>query len=184
MDEVGRGTGTHDGLSIAWAVCEDLLNRIRCRTLFATHYHELSLLDHPHLANRSMEVLEQDNTIIFLRKLREGPSAESYGIHVARLAGLPEPLLERASDIMESLREREKPAAAQPSFKKPEKEVNPDKRFIKLAAELSSLDTNNMTPLDALKLVSKWKGIYSVNNYTAKKGRDAPDLKTPSLFEE
>ncbi|MDR2480198.1 MAG: DNA mismatch repair protein MutS [Treponema sp.] len=107
MDEVGRGTGTNDGLSIAWAVSEELLNSIRCRTLFATHYHELSLISHPRMVNRSMEVLDQNGEIIFLRRLREGPAAESYGLHVARLAGLAETVLERAEHIMSRLRERD-----------------------------------------------------------------------------
>ena len=107
MDEVGRGTGTNDGLSIAWAVSEDLLNRIGCKTLFATHFHELSLLSHPRLANRSMEVLEHGEKIVFLRKLKEGPTQESYGIHVARLAGLSHNVLQRAGQIMELLRERD-----------------------------------------------------------------------------
>ncbi|MDR3019309.1 MAG: DNA mismatch repair protein MutS, partial [Treponema sp.] len=79
MDEVGRGTGTNDGLSIAWAVSEELLNRIASRTLFATHFHELSLLYHPRLANRSMEVLDKDGKIVFLRILKEGAASESYG---------------------------------------------------------------------------------------------------------
>nr|AGS52058.1 DNA mismatch repair protein MutS [uncultured bacterium contig00024] len=107
MDEVGRGTGTNDGLSIAWAVSEELLNRIGCRTLFATHFHELSLLSHTNLANRSMEVLDKDGKIVFLRKLKEGPAAESYGIHVARLAGLSEKVLERAEEIMALLKTRD-----------------------------------------------------------------------------
>jgi len=107
MDEVGRGTGTNDGLSIAWAVSEELLNRIACRTLFATHFHELSILSHPRLANRSMEVLDKDGKIIFLRKLKEGPAAESYGIHVARLAGLSENVLIRAEQIMSLLKARD-----------------------------------------------------------------------------
>ncbi|MCL2719986.1 MAG: DNA mismatch repair protein MutS [Treponema sp.] len=108
MDEVGRGTGTNDGLSIAWAVSEELLNRIGCRSLFATHFHELSLLSHPKLANRSMEVLEKGEKIIFLRKLKEGPAAESYGIHVAKLAGLSNTVLQRAQQIMNLLKERDK----------------------------------------------------------------------------
>jgi DNA mismatch repair protein MutS len=107
MDEVGRGTGTIDGLSIAWAVSEELLDTIKCRTLFATHFHELSMINHPCMANRSMEVLDRDGEIIFLRKLREGPAAESYGIHVARLAGLSERVLSRARAIMERFAESE-----------------------------------------------------------------------------
>ncbi|MDR2965433.1 MAG: DNA mismatch repair protein MutS [Treponema sp.] len=108
MDEVGRGTATNDGLSIAWAVSEELLNRLGCRTLFATHFHELSLLNHSRLANRSMEVLDKGEKIIFLRKIKEGPAAESYGIHVAKLAGIPDTILKRASEIMARLKERDK----------------------------------------------------------------------------
>jgi DNA mismatch repair protein MutS len=103
MDEVGRGTGTNDGLSIAWAVSEDLLNRVQCKTLFATHYHELAGIKHPSLKNLSMDVIDDHGEIIFLRKIKEGPSNKSYGIHVARLAGLPESVLERATTIMEEL---------------------------------------------------------------------------------
>jgi DNA mismatch repair protein MutS len=104
MDEVGRGTGTRDGLAIAQAVCEDLLDRLLCRTLIATHYHELSALEHPRLANRSLEVDELDGKIVFRRRIVERPSAESYGLHVARLAGLSEPLLARAAELMETMR--------------------------------------------------------------------------------
>jgi DNA mismatch repair protein MutS len=104
MDEVGRGTGTNDGLSIAQAVCEDILDRIKCRTLFATHYHELTELSHPRLVNRSMAIEEYRGEIIFKRKLVDGASSESYGIHVARLAGLSESVLKRASEIMTSLK--------------------------------------------------------------------------------
>ncbi|MDR0539134.1 MAG: DNA mismatch repair protein MutS [Spirochaetaceae bacterium] len=104
MDEVGRGTGTRDGLAIAQAVCEDLLNRIRCRTLFATHYHELSTLNHPCMDNRSLEVDELDGKIIFRRRLVNKPAAESYGLHVARLAGLDEKVLARAGELMRHLR--------------------------------------------------------------------------------
>jgi DNA mismatch repair protein MutS len=107
MDEVGRGTGTNDGLSIAWAVSEELLDKVKCRTFFATHYHELSLLSHPRIVNRSMDVLEKDGGIIFLRRLRDGSTAESYGIHVARLAGLSPAVLDRADQIMSKLRERD-----------------------------------------------------------------------------
>ena len=107
MDEVGRGTGTNDGLSIAWAVSEELLNRVGCRTLFATHFHELSLLSHPRLENRSMEVLEQGEKIVFLRRLKEGPAAESYGIHVAMLAGISQNVVKRAGQIMDLLKKRD-----------------------------------------------------------------------------
>ena len=99
MDEVGRGTGTLDGLSIAWAVSERLLDRIGCRTLFATHYHELCSLEHRGLVNLSMAVLENEGDIVFLKRLKEGPAAGSYGLHVARLAGIPAEVLDRAREL-------------------------------------------------------------------------------------
>jgi DNA mismatch repair protein MutS len=103
MDEVGRGTGTKDGLSIAWAVSEHLLERVRPFTLFATHYHELTALRHPGAINRSMAVLEQDGRIVFLKQVRPGPADHSYGIHVAQLAGVPEEVVGRAGRILEGL---------------------------------------------------------------------------------
>jgi DNA mismatch repair protein MutS len=157
MDEVGRGTGTQDGLSIAWAVSEDLLDRVECRTLFATHYHELSRLDHPRLANRSMEVLDQGGKIVFLRKLKEGPSAESYGLHVARLAGISESLLERADLIMQRMQDREAGIAGSPPEASSPVSAAEDRRFL---AEISSLDPNAMTPLEALHLIAVWKVKY------------------------
>jgi DNA mismatch repair protein MutS len=168
MDEVGRGTGTNDGLSIAWAVSEELLNRIKCRTLFATHYHELSLISHPRMANRSMEVLDQNGEIIFLRKLRDGPASESYGIHAARLAGLAEPVLQRAERIMARLRERDAnlretlpagntaPAAHATAASPPPPEA-PNPRHETMLRELAALDPDSLTPLAALQLLSGWK---------------------------
>lgn len=104
MDEVGRGTGTADGLSIAWAVCEELLDGIGCRTLFATHYHELSRMVHPRLVNRCLDVLEREGEIVFLKKVKDGASAESYGLHVARIAGLPSQVVARARTILDGFR--------------------------------------------------------------------------------
>jgi DNA mismatch repair protein MutS len=187
MDEVGRGTGTNDGLSIAWAVSEELLNRIGCRTLFATHFHELSLLSHPRLANRSMEVLDNDGNVVFLRKLKEGPAAESYGIHVAKLAGLSESILQRAWQIMELLKERDinlsdtfhsEKLPQQSESKSVEKE---EKMLIKkkissrafsvpppVSSPLSKIekllqetDPEQMTPLEALNILCQWKKIIS-----------------------
>jgi DNA mismatch repair protein MutS len=184
MDEVGRGTGTKDGLSIAWAVCEDLLDRVKCRTLFATHYHELSLITHPRLANRSMDVLNRDGEILFLRRIKEGPSAESYGLHVARLAGLSTAVLGRAETIMDHLRDRERqlmglpPVPSQPAPKT-------DAMFLRLAQEISALDPDNITPMDALNLISKWKRILVSDPYavSSPKPRRASSENLPSLFD-
>ena len=160
MDEVGRGTGTNDGLSIAWAVSEELLNRIKCRTLFATHFHELSLLTHRSLANRSMEVIEQGEKIIFLRKLKEGPAAESYGIHVAFLAGLSQNVLERAQEIMALLKKRDTDLEPSSLNNKKELSVNQSLNDVnQFEKMLSLLDPQSMTPLEALNILCQWKKL-------------------------
>ena len=171
MDEVGRGTGTEDGLSIAWAVCEELLNGIKCRALFATHYHELSRITHPGMANRSMDVAERDGGIVFLRKLKEGPTEESYGLHVAALAGLPDRVLERAGEIMDSISEQKqkklpdsidapRPPAAQGQLAK-------GGPLSGICNDLMSIDPNALTPLDALCLLQKWKQSITGAGQTA-----------------
>ncbi|GHV79964.1 DNA mismatch repair protein MutS [Spirochaetia bacterium] len=192
MDEVGRGTGTNDGLSIAWAVSEELLDRIKCRTLFATHYHELSMLTHPGLANRSMEVLDRGGEIVFLRKLKEGPSAESYGLHVARLAGLREEVLRRAAEIMDRLKEGEKilhktlpglPPSALPTEEPIGKDAQ-DGRLRHIAGDIAALDLNRMTPLEALNCIHTWKALFDgkeTPKSSAKPHRDSPG---PTLFDE
>ncbi|MDR1105083.1 MAG: DNA mismatch repair protein MutS [Treponema sp.] len=198
MDEVGRGTGTKDGLSIAWAVCEDLLDRIRCRTLFATHYHELSLLVHPRLANRSMEVLDEGGEIVFLRRLKEGPSAESYGLHVARLAGLSEKLLERAGRVMARIQKRYALAVAdRPELSAPgEAETGAQTgEYGRLLEDLASLDPDSMTPLKALSVLAGLKDKYASGLPEREKKRrprapgggvntpGSPDAEEPGLFD-
>jgi DNA mismatch repair protein MutS len=105
LDEIGRGTATFDGLSIAWAVAEHLHDVVGCRTLFATHYHELTDLANtrPAVANFNVAVREWNDEIIFLRKILPGAADKSYGIQVARLAGLPKPIIERAKSILSHL---------------------------------------------------------------------------------
>jgi|TARA_B110000879_G_scaffold43446_1_gene61314 DNA mismatch repair protein MutS len=105
LDEIGRGTATFDGLSIAWSVAEHLHDEVRCRTLFATHYHELCALSDSKdaVANFNVAVREWNEDIIFLRKILPGPADKSYGIQVARLAGLPKPILDRAKEILSHL---------------------------------------------------------------------------------
>ena len=206
MDEVGRGTGTNDGLSIAWAVSEELLDRIKCRTLFATHYHELSLIQHKNMANRSMEVLEENGEIIFLRKLKEGHASESYGIHVARLAGLSDSVVERAQAIMDTLRERGsalgQPRPTAPAaenlvspipLKKPALGFSPafPPLLASLLKEIQSLDINTITPLKALETIGAWQrklanensvnAIQRISGSAKKSGKN--DSETPSLFE-
>jgi DNA mismatch repair protein MutS len=185
MDEVGRGTGTDDGLSIAWAVSEELLGHIKCRTLFATHYHELSMIAHPRLANRSMEVLDKDGEIIFLRKLKEGPASESYGLHVARLAGLPGEVLSRASEIMERLREKGRglgnsPPAAPPPVPPPA--PTGDERALRLWESLKTLDLDRMTPLEALNRIHSWKQLFTAKP-APPHGKSPRDKDGPLLFD-
>ena len=107
LDEVGRGTATYDGISIAWAATEYLHNEVRARTLFATHYHELTTLaDHlPRVANVHVAVDERDGEVTFLRTVRDGPTDRSYGVHVADLAGVPGPVVSRADEVLDRLRE-------------------------------------------------------------------------------
>ncbi len=165
MDEVGRGTGTLDGVSIAWAVSEQLLDAVRCRTLFATHYHELTSISHPHLVNLSMAVLENEGEIVFLKRLKEGAAAGSYGLHVARLAGIPEEVLARAKALqkrfvsfersLSPLAEAEPPAVASPRIRErqPSRELfSADDMAI---AKLRGIDPDRMTPLEALQFLSE-----------------------------
>jgi DNA mismatch repair protein MutS len=180
MDEVGRGTGTKDGLAIAWAVCEELLDNLKCRTLFATHYHELSGIVHPRMANRSMDVAERNGEIIFLRKLREGPAAESYGLHVASLAGLPEQVLTRAAEIMAGFTgHSQKPAASEKVSA-----VSSPPAESKILNELKNLDINAMTPLEALNRMQKWKNSVQTGQKPGRKSNAEESAeKTPSLFD-
>ena len=188
MDEVGRGTSTEDGLSIAWAVCEELLEHIKCRTLFATHYHELSRIVHPRMANRSMDVAERDGEIIFLRKLREGPAAKSYGLHVAALAGLSDRVLRRAAELMAGFSERGIPEKQKPlEGKGSEPQLN--SRENKVIKELSDVEINALTPLDALNLIQRWKKTIGGSKYkepfSINKARipPGPELDELSLFD-
>ena len=170
MDEVGRGTSTEDGLSIAWAVSEYLLNTLRCKTLFATHYHELTRLDHPLLKKVCMAVSENGSNVVFLRKVIDGASANSYGIHVARLAGVPEAVIKRASDILAHIQNEaaEKPIVA--ISESSEELVRREQQSLTGALfsdeelvldEILSLDTDNTTPLAALQLLIRWKNTLS-----------------------
>ncbi|MDR2757803.1 MAG: DNA mismatch repair protein MutS [Spirochaetaceae bacterium] len=197
MDEVGRGTGTNDGLSIAWAVCEELLDHIKCRTLFATHYHELSLISHPALANRSMEIVDRNGEIVFLRKLKEGSAGESYGLPVARLAGIPERVLQQAGRIMARLKENEKALhEALPDISKPAADLPPSEeqsycqdraeKTDALLEDILSLDPNRMTPIDALHWIHTWKALFESKggSRTPKGNRSSgAEKNTPSLFD-
>lgn len=169
MDEIGRGTSTYDGVSIAWAIAEYLHNHQNCRpkTLFATHYHELNELanDFPRIKNFNVSVKEINGKVIFMRKLQEGGSEHSFGIHVAQLAGIPQNVVYRASEILVELeKNRTKEQHRQTIREMPkqnfqmsmfEAEKNP--KFEKIETLLKNLDINTMSPIEALLKLNELK---------------------------
>lgn len=166
LDEIGRGTSTYDGMALAQAIVEYIHDHIQAKTLFSTHYHELTVLEEslPHLKNIHVRAEEYDGKLVFLHKIQEGAADKSYGIHVAKLANLPDPLIERANDILEELEnnDREEIQAENTDFnqlsffpeegelKKQEKPKDADDRYIKIIEALKEIDLLNMTPLDAM----------------------------------
>ncbi len=163
LDEIGRGTSTYDGLSIAWAVAEYIAdkNKIGCKTLFATHYHELVQLEEKieGIKNYSIAVKEKGEDIIFLRKIIEGGTDESYGIHVAKLAGVPNDVVKRANKILNSL---EKGDVKVKETKEDKKQVEGqidlcNLQFADLAHELDKINLNELTPIEALNVLVKLK---------------------------
>lgn len=164
LDEIGRGTSTFDGMSIAWAVVEYIHERIGAKTLFATHYHELTRLEnlYPYVKNLHIQVREWQGEVIFLYELAEGASDRSYGIHVAKLAGIPKEVTERAWEVLEEL-ERRGRRVERIGRKKP---VQPslfdawmDDSYEKVKEILNSVDINKITPLEALNLLARLKEI-------------------------
>ena len=162
LDEIGRGTATFDGLSIAWAVAEHLHENNKCRTLFATHYHELTALSSRLVGLRcqTMRVKEWEENIIFLHEVGEGVANRSYGIHVGSLAGLPKNVVGRASEVLEILEKGEKSSAMTslvddlPLFRTIQKSQNSDDR-VRSALELAvtNIDADSLTPREALELI-------------------------------
>ncbi|MDI6777163.1 MAG: DNA mismatch repair protein MutS [Syntrophales bacterium] len=173
LDEVGRGTSTFDGLSIAWAVAEYIhdAKHLRTRTLFATHYHQLTdlAITKDGVKNFNIAVKEWGNSIIFLRKIMEGGTNRSYGIAVARIAGVPDEVILRAREILNNLERGELDEVGMPKIARGKKTTGKDKRqpglFIAdedlIIAELKDLNVMNMTPLEALNLLGKWKDKLS-----------------------
>ncbi len=160
LDEIGRGTSTYDGISLAWAVTEHLHDVIGCRTLFATHYHELTELTQtlPAASNWNVAVREDADDVIFLHQIVAGAADKSYGIHVARLAGVPRQVVERARVILESLESDHVDEKGRP--KVPARATRPSARQQltlfeppphPLLEEIRELDLDQMTPLAALE---------------------------------
>ncbi len=165
LDEIGRGTSTYDGLSIAWAVAEYIVSKENCgaKTLFATHYHELTDLENKldGIKNYSIAVKEKGEDIIFLRKIVSGGTDESYGVHVARLAGVPKPVTQRANEILKSL-ERKNILNGNAIEKQSKKVVEgqldmSNYKLAEIATELDKVDLNQLTPIDALNTLVKIK---------------------------
>jgi DNA mismatch repair protein MutS len=162
LDEVGRGTSTYDGLSIAWAITEHIANKIKCRTLFATHYHELTELAElfGNVKNYNVAVREWMDEVVFLHKILPGGTDKSYGIHVAKLAGLPKAILERSKEILEELESTfQKEATGEHLSKHKTKEPNKELLFVErhksILDKLSTMDIENLTPLEAINLLNK-----------------------------
>ncbi|MGE5643110.1 MAG: DNA mismatch repair protein MutS [Byssovorax cruenta] len=163
LDEIGRGTSTYDGVSIAWAVIEYIHNHphLRAKTLFATHYHELTQLAEllPGVRNYNVAVSEADGKVVFLHKIVPGGADRSYGIHVAQLAGLPSPVIQRASEIMAELEKTSgravkiDPHAAQQIMLFPESSP--------LLNELKELDVNSLSPIEALNKLFEWQRKFT-----------------------
>ncbi len=171
LDEIGRGTSTYDGLALAWAVVEELAKAGQggIRTLFATHYHELTSLEGklPGVRNYNIAVKEWKGEIIFLRRLVPGPSDRSYGIEVAKLAGVPRPVISRAKEILDDLDakspDKTKPSVSQrpvlPGFGAPA-ENDPGQRLL---AQLRKMDPLRITPMQALTLLQDWKKAWGAD---------------------
>ena len=167
LDEIGRGTSTYDGLSIAWAVVEYITNKEKCgaKTLFATHYHELTRMEHESLQKLCLQINEENGSLVFMRKVIPGVTENSYGIHVAKLAGLPQSVIDRANVILQHIQTvaADKPVMESDipdiSMSQPQITNTPglfsDEEII--ISEILSCDTDNMTPMEALKMLSKWK---------------------------
>lgn len=166
LDEIGRGTSTYDGVSIAWAVVEYLHNHPdkKAKTLFATHYHELTDLEEylPGVRNYKVSVSESEGKVAFLYKITPGGADKSYGIHVAQIAGMPGPVIQRAEEIMQQL-EDSSGKAIKIDPEKPQQmtlfpETNP------LLKELESMDLNELSPLEALNRLYEWQKKYLENH--------------------
>ena len=165
LDEIGRGTSTYDGLSIAWAVAEHIADKSLCgaKTLFATHYHELTELEEKidGVKNYSIAVKEKGEDIIFLRKIVTGGTDESYGVHVARLAGVPQNVTKKANEILRSLERRN--ILNNRVIEKESKKVVAGQvdmfnyKLAEVASEFDKIDINQLTPIDALNTIVKMK---------------------------
>jgi len=168
LDEVGRGTSTYDGLSLAWAIVEYIHDRIACRTLFATHYHELTDLSETMkgVRNLNVAVKEERGNVVFLYKIVPGAADKSYGIHVAKLAGVPSSVVRRSQEILNELEKSHSNVPASGKTKGGRKFSVGTMQFSLFGAEnhpviedLRDIDVDDLKPMDALQLLAKWKEL-------------------------
>ena len=166
LDEIGRGTSTYDGVSIAWAVVEYIHNhpRLRSRTLFATHYHELTGLSGmlPGVRNYNVAVSEEGGEVVFLHKIMPGGADKSYGIHVAELAGLPRPVINRAQEILAQFELENGDSVSAPDRTTKQLRLFPERN--PLLDELKRLDLDALSPLEALNHLYEWKQRFSFSD--------------------
>ncbi len=165
LDEIGRGTSTYDGLSLAWAITEHLHEQIGCRTLFATHYHELTQLEEslPRVANWNVAVKEWNDEVVFLHRIVRGGADKSYGIHVARLAGIPPSVNERAKDVLAQLEADHRDALDRPTIRTPGSDESGGQYQLTLFGfadhpvieQIQKLDINSITPIDAMQFLQR-----------------------------
>ena len=156
FDELGRGTATFDGMSLAQAILEYVANKIKCKTLFSTHYHELTDMEKtiPNLKNKHVSAVEEDGNITFLHKVKDGSVDKSYGINVAKLAGLPDEVIDRASGILNIYENKEKKTDTIIQTTLP---LNFDEKKSEVEEEVKNIDILNITPIEAINILSKLK---------------------------
>jgi DNA mismatch repair protein MutS len=159
LDEIGRGTSTYDGVSIAWAMVEYIHSHpdVKAFTLFATHYHELTQLADllPGVRNYNVAVSESDGRVVFLHKIIPGGADRSYGIHVAQIAGLPKPVIQRANEILQLLEKTSGTTLKQEQTTQQQLTLFPENN--PLLEAFQDLDINSLTPIEALNLLYDWK---------------------------
>ncbi|MEA3193949.1 MAG: mismatch repair protein MutS [Betaproteobacteria bacterium] len=161
MDEVGRGTSTFDGLSLAWAIAESLIAKNCCLTLFATHYFELTrlALEHKNVANVHLDAVEHKDSVVFLHAVEEGPASQSYGLQVAGLAGVPKPVIRRARKYLQMLEDASITRGNQTDLFLATREEEPEPAADALREELAKVNPDTLTPREALELLYRLKKL-------------------------
>ena len=171
LDEIGRGTSTYDGISIAWGITQFLHENIhKPKTLFATHYHELNMMTESfkRIKNYNVQVKETSSDVIFLRKLIQGGSAHSFGIHVAKMAGMPEKIINISKNVLKKLEKSHQSSSKIEVENDSDMQLSffslDDNNFKDFKKELESLDTDNLTPVEALVKLSELKKKITDND--------------------